>query len=109
MSSIPEHLAEIRHFFPGSGDLEPGKNSIVGDWQARSVAEAAIIDAWGALSPLTWAPDFPGDSGHSSVDWFSSPSGISTVTWAASTVMVLVAISRSARWSASPGFFPSGC
>lgn len=45
VEDIPEHLlAEIRHFFEVYKDLEPGKNSIVGDWQARSVAEAAIVD-----------------------------------------------------------------
>ena len=38
-------LAEIRHFFEVYKDLEPGKSSVLGGWDGREVAVAAIEDA----------------------------------------------------------------
>lgn len=46
LSDVPDHLlAEIRHFFEVYKDLEPGKNSFVGEWEGHDVAVDAIVDA----------------------------------------------------------------
>lgn len=46
VEDAPDHLlAEIHHFFTVYKDLEPGKSSIVKDWEGRDAAIAAIIDA----------------------------------------------------------------
>jgi inorganic pyrophosphatase len=41
----PFLLAEIRHFFVVYKDLEPGKDSRIGEWSGREAALAAIEDA----------------------------------------------------------------
>lgn len=46
IDDVAEHRrAEIKHFFEVYKDLEPGKQSDVGDWSGRDVAVAAIDDA----------------------------------------------------------------
>jgi inorganic pyrophosphatase len=46
VDDVPVHLlAEIRHFFEVYKDLEPGKDSVIGDWTGRADALAAIDDA----------------------------------------------------------------
>jgi inorganic pyrophosphatase len=46
LGDVPAHvLAEIRHFFEVYKQLEPGKASVVGDWQDRSTAEREITAA----------------------------------------------------------------
>lgn len=46
VGDVPDHLlAEIRHFFEVYKDLEPGKDSVIGDWTGRADALAAIEDA----------------------------------------------------------------
>jgi inorganic pyrophosphatase len=46
VSDVPEHLrAEIRHFFTVYKDLEPGKESVIGDWTGVGDAVAIIADA----------------------------------------------------------------
>jgi inorganic pyrophosphatase len=46
VADVPDYLlAEIRHFFSVYKDLEPGKDSMLGDWSGRHEAHAAIADA----------------------------------------------------------------
>jgi inorganic pyrophosphatase len=46
VEDVPVHLlAEIRHFFEVYKDLEPGKTSMLGDWNGRTDALEAIADA----------------------------------------------------------------
>jgi inorganic pyrophosphatase len=46
LGDVPAHvLAEIRHFFEVYKQLEPGKASVVGDWQDRPTAEQEITAA----------------------------------------------------------------
>ena len=46
VTDVPPHLlAEIKHFFEVYKDLEPGKESNVGDWSGREDALAAITTA----------------------------------------------------------------
>jgi inorganic pyrophosphatase len=46
VGDVPAHLlAEIRHFFAVYKDLEPGKDSVIGDWAGRDQAVASILDA----------------------------------------------------------------
>ncbi len=50
VSDVPTHLlAEIRHFFEVYKDLEPGKESVIGDWTGRQDAVASIVDARAAF------------------------------------------------------------
>jgi inorganic pyrophosphatase len=47
LADVPSHLlAEIRHFFEVYKELEPSKESDVGDWQDRAAAEQEVADAW---------------------------------------------------------------
>ena len=46
LGDVPEHLlAEIKHFFEIYKDLEPGKESNVGEWSGHAEAIAAIAAA----------------------------------------------------------------
>jgi inorganic pyrophosphatase len=46
LDDVPSHLlAEIRHFFEVYKELEPHKESDVGDWQDRVTAEAEVTAA----------------------------------------------------------------
>jgi inorganic pyrophosphatase len=47
VGDVPGHLlAEIRHFFEVYKALEPGRGSVVGDWEDRSAAEREVRAAW---------------------------------------------------------------
>lgn len=53
IDDVPEYLLdEIQHFFTVYKDLEPNKESEVGTWDNRDVAEAAIIEATAAFKPV---------------------------------------------------------
>ena len=44
---VPAHLlAEIRHFFEVYKELEPAKESDVGDWKDRAAAEREVTEAY---------------------------------------------------------------
>ncbi|MFZ4517771.1 MAG: inorganic diphosphatase [Microthrixaceae bacterium] len=46
VADVPSYLlAEIRHFFEVYKDLEPGKESVIGDWTGREDAVASITAA----------------------------------------------------------------
>ena len=48
LDQVPRHLLdEIGHFFDIYKDLEPGKHTLVHDWQGRDAAEARIEAARG--------------------------------------------------------------
>ena len=53
LDDVPEYvLDEIRHFFNIYKDLEPGKETEVGDWRGRDAAEREISGARGRSAEL---------------------------------------------------------
>ena len=58
LEDVPEYvLAEIRHFFNIYKDLEPGKETEVGDWRGRDAAEREISSARGRCAELRASAD----------------------------------------------------